>query len=84
MESISVQAVYKKGVLKPRQKLDLPEDSVVDVLVRPIIPKKGQSKTLFGALPSLSAITGKDLSRVKQQWKHALEKQSRIIRGTKQ
>lgn len=34
METITVQAVYEKGVLKPKKKLNLPEHSVVEVRVR--------------------------------------------------
>jgi predicted DNA-binding antitoxin AbrB/MazE fold protein len=34
METFTVQAVYKKGVLRPKTKLNLPENSVVEVDVR--------------------------------------------------
>ncbi|HLO29120.1 MAG TPA: antitoxin family protein [Anaerolineales bacterium] len=34
METFTVQAVYEKGVLKPKRKLDLPEHSVVEIRVR--------------------------------------------------
>ncbi len=30
METFTVQAVYKQSVLKPKTKLNLPEDSVVE------------------------------------------------------
>ena len=33
MEIITVQAVYEKGVLKPKKKLDLPEHSVVEIQI---------------------------------------------------
>ena len=34
MEYFTVQAVYEKGVLKPKKKLNLPEHSVVEVRVK--------------------------------------------------
>ncbi len=45
METFTVQAVYKKGVLRPKTKLNLPENSVVDVQVKMDKPRAG-----FGAL----------------------------------
>lgn len=33
MESFTIQAVYEKGVLKPKKKLNLPEHSVVELRV---------------------------------------------------
>jgi predicted DNA-binding antitoxin AbrB/MazE fold protein len=45
METFTVQAVYKKGVLRPKTKLNLPEDSVVDVQV-----KLGKTRAGFGSL----------------------------------
>jgi predicted DNA-binding antitoxin AbrB/MazE fold protein len=34
METFTVQAIYEKGVLKPKKKLNLPEYSVVEIRVR--------------------------------------------------
>jgi predicted DNA-binding antitoxin AbrB/MazE fold protein len=34
MEYFTVQAVYEKGVLKPKKKLNLPEHSVVEIRVK--------------------------------------------------
>ena len=48
MESFTVQAVYEKGVLKPKRKLNLPEHSVVEIRVR---AKHGpKQKTPFSTL----------------------------------
>lgn len=33
METVTIQAVYKKGVLKPVKKLNLPENSLVEIKV---------------------------------------------------
>ena len=40
MVTITVQAVYEKGVLKPSTKLDLPEHSVVEINVKTPQPSK--------------------------------------------
>jgi predicted DNA-binding antitoxin AbrB/MazE fold protein len=47
MATVTVQAVYEQGVLKPKTKLDLPEHSVVEIDVKtPQLSKQ----TAFGAL----------------------------------
>ena len=47
METITVQAIYEQGVLKPKTKLNLPEHSLVDVWVKPAEEKK---ESAFGSL----------------------------------
>lgn len=47
METITVQAIYEKGVLKPEKKLDLPEHSVVEVKVKSV---RHSGQTVFGPL----------------------------------
>lgn len=36
MATITVQAVYHKGTLRPKKKLDIPEDALVEVQVTPL------------------------------------------------
>ena len=48
MESFTIQAVYEKGVLKPKKKLNLPEHSVVELRVR--TARSGKQKTPFTPL----------------------------------
>ena len=48
METFTVQAIYEKGVLKPKRKLNLPEHSVVELRVR--APRARRKKTPFGSL----------------------------------
>jgi len=48
METFTVQAVYEKGVLKPKKKLNLPEHSVVEIRVRAAHASK--QKTPFATL----------------------------------
>jgi len=45
METFTVQAIYKKGVLRPKTRLNLPEDSVVEVQV-----KMDKTRAGFGSL----------------------------------
>ncbi len=48
MEYFTVQAVYEKGVLKPKKKLNLPEHSVVEVRVKST--HTGKQPTAFASL----------------------------------
>ncbi|GMV34048.1 MAG: DUF104 domain-containing protein [Chloroflexi bacterium CFX1] len=48
METMTVQAVYKKGVLKPVKKLNLPENSLVVVRVTPA--RKAKKDLPFASL----------------------------------
>jgi len=47
MATITVQAVYEKGVLKPRTKLNLPEHSVVEINVK---TAQASTQTAFHSL----------------------------------
>ena len=82
MDTIIVQAVYKKGVLKPRERLELPDNTVVQVEITPLteVPKQGAS--LFGAFPELAVITLDDYTWSKGLWKKGLDKQSKIMDGS--
>jgi len=48
METFTVQAIYEKGVLKPKKKLNLPEHSVVEVRVS--AARTQRQKTPFASL----------------------------------
>ncbi len=48
MESFTIQAVYEKGVLKPKKKLNLPEHSVVELRVS--AARMAKQKTPFASL----------------------------------
>ena len=79
METITVQAVYEEGVLKPKKKLNLPEHSIVEIRVK-TSGQKHSSKSLFGAFPELAVITDADLRSAKKQWNKSLQKQYRMLR----
>ena len=63
METFTTQAVYEKGVLKPRKKLNLPEHSIVEIRVRSTRPVK--RKTQFASLIGV--------------WEHLPEKQTTAL-----
>jgi predicted DNA-binding antitoxin AbrB/MazE fold protein len=51
METFTVQAIYEKGVLKPKKKLNLPEHSVVEIRIR--AARTAKQKTPFAAFIGL-------------------------------
>ncbi len=83
METFTVQAVYKKGVLKPKTRLNLPEDTEVEVQIKAVKSRKGEKPTLFGAFPELSSITNEDMQSVKKHWEKGLAKQERMLKRGK-
>ncbi len=83
METFTVQAVYTKGVLKPKTRLNLPENSMVEVQVKAAKGRNGGRSTLFGAFPELAVITDEDIQDAKKQWEKGLEKQARLLKKGK-
>ena len=81
MATITVHALYQDGVLKPKQKIDLPEETLVQVQVTPVEMGTIPSGPLFGAFPELAKITQEDISWAKRLWENGLEKQFRISDG---
>ena len=82
METITVQAIYEQGVLKPTKKLNLPEHSVVEIRVKTAKQKRLAKKSLFGAFPELTVVTEADIRDVKKQWNKSLQRHSRLLKGT--
>ncbi|MDW8327995.1 MAG: hypothetical protein RMK99_15650, partial [Anaerolineales bacterium] len=68
----------RNGVLQLPHKLDLPENTVVQVEITPL-PSPTKLKSLYGAFPELAAIIDADLDEAKQIWQEGLEKQLRIL-----
>ena len=75
---ITIQAVYRDGKLQPETKLDLPENTPVQVLVMPLTA--AGRPTLFGAFPQLAAI-GNEIVLVKQLLSDSVEKQMKMLGG---
>jgi len=81
MATITVQAVYRNGVLRPQTKLDLPDNTIVQVQITPPPATGPSSDSLFGAFPELAALTGDDFAWAKRLWEHSAEIESRILDG---
>jgi len=79
MQSINFQAIYRKGVLKPKIKLNLPEDSLVEVQVTPVQAQSAAAVTLFGAFPKLAGLSESDMAWARKLWEDATRKQSRFL-----
>jgi predicted DNA-binding antitoxin AbrB/MazE fold protein len=79
METITVQAVYRNGVLRPKKKINLPENSLVELKVRKAKPPKKQVAfhSLIGIWEDLPASEMRDLEiallRVRKQSKIKLK-----------
>ena len=86
MESFTVQAVYEKGVLKPKKKLNLPEHSVVELRVRAARSHKQTTPfaSLIGIwehLPDKEAIAlEKSLARTRKQSASKVKKLSKTLK----
>jgi len=64
METITVQVVYEKGVLKPKSKLPFPDKSLLEVQVKPADSKKQSAfGSLIGIWSGLSDIEVRDLEK---------------------
>ncbi len=84
MTTFTVQAVYQGGVLQPKDKLNLPDNTPVQVQVTPLPISGAPTNSLFGAFPELAALTGDDFAWAKRLWEHSLEKQSSLLDGLPQ
>ena len=80
MTTLIVKAVYRQGALQPERKLDLPENTLVQVQITPLSEQAAQG-SLFGAFPELCQVADDDFVWVKNLWEHGVEKQSRILNG---
>ncbi len=81
MTTITIQAIYRNGVLEPEEKLDLPENTPVQVQITPLPESESAGGSLFGLFPELASLTGDDFSWARRLWEHGVEKQSRILDG---
>ena len=79
MTTITVPAVYRGGVLQPQVKLDLPDNTPVQVQVTSLPADQVPAGSLFGMFPELAALNSDDLAWAKRLWEHSIEKQSRLL-----
>lgn len=75
---ITIQAVYRDGSFQPVKKLDLPNNTAVQVLVLPL--NAAGKPTLFGIFPQLAAL-GDDVAIIKQMLGGSLDKQIKTLSG---
>ena len=68
-------------VLQPGSKLDLPDNTPVQVQVTPLPVGSASSRSLFGAFPELAVLTANEFAWAKRLWEHGLEKQARLLDG---
>lgn len=86
METFTIQAVYEKGVFKPKKKLNLPEHSVVEIKITSA--RTAKQKTPFASLLGVwenvpkkeAAALEKDLVRIR---KHSAAKVKRLAKTLK-
>ena len=76
MTTFTIQAVYQGGVLYPKIKLDLPDNTPVQVQVTPLPAGKAATNSLFGRFPELAMLGDDDWAWAKRLWEHSLERQS--------
>lgn len=76
METFTVQAVYEKGVLKPRKKLNLPEHSLVEIRVKSarVLKKKTEFASLLGVWEDQDLDLEKSLAQVRRKSKAKVKK----------
>jgi len=81
MTTITIHAIYRDGVLQPQGKLDLPENTPVQVQVTALSASRAVAGSLFGRFPELATLDDDAFAWAKRLWEHGLEKQSRLLDG---
>jgi hypothetical protein len=81
MTTITVQAVYRNGVLFPGSQLNLPDNTPLQVQITLLPSPNTPAPSLFGAFPELAELTGDDFQWVRRLWEHGLEKEARLLDG---
>jgi predicted DNA-binding antitoxin AbrB/MazE fold protein len=76
MTTFTIQAVYQGGVLQPKTKLNLPDNTPVQVQVTPLPLDNAATNSLFGLFPELAMLGDDDFAWAKRLWEHSLERQS--------
>ena len=86
MEKFTVQAIYEKGVLKPKKKLNLPEHSVVELRVKTsrVAKKEMPFASLIGVWEHLPAKDTAALERsLRRTRKRSASKVKRLAKTLK-
>jgi len=75
---ITIQAIYRDGNLQPAKKLDLPNNTTVQVLVLPL--NAAGKPTFFGIFPQLATLSD-DITTIKKMLNTGVDKQIKILSG---
>ncbi len=81
MTTLTVQAIYRNGALELPDKLDLPENAVVQVQIIPLKAGSLPMASLFGAFPELARLSSETPESIKALTQASLEKLSRLLDG---
>ena len=84
MTTFTVQAIYQDGVLQPKVKLNLPNNTPVQVQVTPLPAGPASAHSLFGLFPDLATLGDDDFAWARRLWEHSLEQQSSRLDGLAQ
>ncbi len=71
---IQALSIYRNGALELEEKLDLPENTPVQVPVTTMPTENPKEGSLFGAFPELAVIRDDDFAWAKRRWEHNLKK----------
>jgi predicted DNA-binding antitoxin AbrB/MazE fold protein len=82
METFTVQAVYEKGVLRPRKKLNLPERSIVEIRVSAVrkVNQKTEFASLLGIWEEQDLDLEKSLAQVRKKSKAKVAKLAKALK----
>lgn len=76
---LTLQAVYRDGAIQLKTKLDLPNNTPLQVLIVPLTVDGKPS--LFGLFPQLAALNFGDVAGIKQLLSDGLDNQRKILSG---
>ncbi|MEM4413250.1 MAG: antitoxin family protein [Candidatus Caldarchaeum sp.] len=80
-EILVLEAIYEDGVIKPLEKLDLPEHTHLHIEVTPLLQ---QPTSLRGLWKGCGDLSDADFKAAKRIWEHELEQQFQILKGASQ
>ncbi len=71
---IRAAAVYVGGVLRLEEKLDLPDNTLVHLEIKPVQEERPVPDSLFGAFPELTVLARQDVQWVKRALERGLDR----------
>jgi predicted DNA-binding antitoxin AbrB/MazE fold protein len=71
MNTHTIQAVYRNGVLHPVDSVDLPDGATIDLQVVSADAGDQFGESLFGSFPVASGLVGVDFGEVMKTWRRS-------------